>query len=74
MNTEMNLEEMKQFFLESSDEDFQERAEYIHPVDILDVLHEIEEEDIVERILNRFSDEQVALLLEFEEDEEKYEL
>jgi magnesium transporter len=74
MHTEMNLEEMKQFFLESTDEEFEEKAEFIHPVDILDVLHEIEEEDIVEKILNRFSDEQVALLLEFEEDEEKYEL
>ncbi len=74
MHTEMNLEEMKQFFLESTDEEFEEKAEFIHPVDILDVLHEIEEEEIVEKILNRFSDEQVALLLEFEEDEEKYEL
>ncbi len=74
MHTEMNLEEMKLFFLESTDEEFEEKAEFIHPVDILDVLHEIEEEEIVEKILNRFSDEQVALLLEFEEDEEKYEL
>ncbi|MBR5290674.1 MAG: magnesium transporter [Erysipelotrichaceae bacterium] len=74
MHTEMNLEDMKQFFLESTDEEFEEKAEFIHPVDILDVLHEIEEEEIVEKILNRFSDEQVALLLEFEEDEEKYEL
>ncbi len=74
MHSEMNLEEMKIFFLTCSDEEFEERAEFIHPVDILDVLHEIEEEEIVERILNRFSDEQVALLLDFEEDEEKYEL
>ena len=74
MHSEMNLEELKIFFLTCSDEEFEERAEYIHPVDILDVLHEIEEEEIVERILNRFSDEQVALLLDFEEDEEKYEL
>ena len=74
MHTEMNLEEMKQFFLESTDEEFEERAEFIHPVDILDVLHEIEDEETIEKILNRFSDEQVALLLEFEEDEEKYEL
>ena len=44
MHTEMNLEEMKQFFLESTDEEFEEKAEFIHPVDILDVLHEIEEE------------------------------
>ena len=56
MNTEMTPEEMKQFFLESTDEEFEEKAEFMHPVDILDALHEIEEEDLVEKILNRFSD------------------
>lgn len=71
MKTEMTKKDLKDFLLNSSDRDFADVIEYMHPVDILDTIHECSEEE-VEKILNRLSDEDVADLLEEEDDEERY--
>ncbi|MFI3284385.1 MAG: magnesium transporter [Erysipelotrichaceae bacterium] len=74
MNFENNLKSLKQFLLTSDDALFNENIEYVHPVDILDIIHDEEDEDVQTQILNRLPNETLALLIDFEEDEEKYEL
>lgn len=72
MQKEINLLELKDRLLGLEKTQLLEELDYIHPVDILAVLHEYP--DIAEDILDRFPDETIALLLDFEEDEDKYEL
>lgn len=70
MNLEMSKEELKDFLLHASDTDFEEIIEFIHPVDLLEIVHDNEKDAI--SILNRLSDEVIASLLDEEEDEDIY--
>ncbi len=70
MNIELPKEELKKFLLQSNDKDFNEMIEFIHPVDLLDILHESEEEASI--ILNRLPKEVIASLLDEEEDDDIY--
>ncbi|MEG0239574.1 magnesium transporter [Anaerorhabdus sp.] len=72
MNLEITKDELKNFLLNANDHDFQEMIEFIHPVDLLNIIHEYDDEAI--KILNRLSDEDIAHLLDEEDDEDIYEL
>lgn len=72
MNNENYLEDLRELLVTSDSKKLSVELEYIHPVDILEVLHEYPEDN--EIILEKLSDEQIAELLDFEEDEDKYEL
>ncbi len=72
MPSENDLNQLKEQLLHPDPSFIKEQLEYIHPVDILSVLHEFPNE--AESILNQLPDETIALLMDFEEDEDKYEL
>lgn len=72
MQKATETQDLKELLLNLDHAPLLEELEFIHPVDILTVLHEYPEEE--ETILNRLPDETIALLLDFEEDEDKYEL
>lgn len=72
MNLEISKQDLKNFLLNASDYDFQEMIEFVHPVDLLSIIHE-DDNDAV-KILNRLSDETIAHLLDEEEDEEIYDV
>lgn len=74
MSQEKNTSQLKEFLLNSSKDFFLENIEYVHPVDILDLIHNEENVEIQTTILNRLPNEMMAQLLDFEEDEDKYEL
>ncbi len=72
MEINFSQEQLKDFLLHSSENDFYDMIEYIHPVDLLEIIHEYEEHSF--HILNRLPKEVIASLLDEEEDEEIYEL
>ena len=72
MNCVMTKERLLEILLYGSDKELQEAINKIHPADILDIIHD-EENDFV-KILNRLPDWMIADIIEEEEDEEKYEI
>ncbi|MEG2798850.1 MAG: magnesium transporter, partial [Erysipelotrichaceae bacterium] len=72
MNLEISKQELKNFLLNANDYDFQEMIEFVHPVDLLSIIHENDDDAV--KILNRLSDETIAHLLDEEDDEDIYDL
>ena len=73
MENEVNINELRDILLDAPNETFNDIIDYIHPADILDVLHNSEEEDRL-RILQRLPEEIIADIIEEEDDEDKYSL
>lgn len=72
MNHNMIKDELYQLLIHETQEALMEMIENIHPADILDIVHEHPKD--AEYILNRLPDEILADIVEFEDDEDKYEL
>lgn len=72
MKLEISTQELKKFLLHANDQDFQEMIEFVHPVDLLSIIHE--DDDDAMKILNRLSDETIAHLLDEEDDEDIYDV
>lgn len=72
MKLKLSKEELLQKLLYSEGKEFNQIIENVHPVDILDVLHE--NEDKLYKILERLPDWLIADIIDEEEDEEKYEI
>lgn len=72
MKLEISKEELRKFLIAATDEQLAEIIEFIHPVDILEVLHEYKADE--EIIMKRLPPEILAEIVDEEEDEEKYEL
>ena len=72
MKLEMSKEELWNFLLHATDNQLAEMIEFIHPVDILEVIHEYKEDEDV--IMKRLPSEILAEIVDEEEDEEKYSL
>lgn len=73
MKTELNYKEfLEKLLMCTNEEEISELVEDIHPVDILDILHENEDDFL--KILDMLPEWFVADIVEEEEDEEKYEL
>ena len=70
MKLEISKEELRNFLLHATDEQLAEMIELIHPVDILEVIHEYKEDEDV--IMKRLPSEILAEIVDEEEDEEKY--
>ncbi len=68
----IDVNRIKEILLQADDIALQEALEFIHPVDILTVLHEFPEE--VEKLLDRLDNETIAELIDFEEDEDKIDI
>lgn len=73
MENEVNINELRDILLDAPNETYNDIIEYIHPADILDVLHNSEKEDRL-RILQRLPEEIIADIIEEEDDEDKYSL
>ena len=67
MNNELTKEELKDLLINANDEDFQAIIDYTHPVDLLEAIHKLDDED-AKIILNRFPDETLGRILEEEKD------
>lgn len=72
MKRKISKAELKQLLLKGNESEILEVIDTIHPVDILDILHE--DEDSASIILHHLSDEVIADIVEEEEDEDKYEI
>ena len=72
MKLEISKEELRNFLLHATDNQLAEMIEFIHPVDILEVIHEYKEDEDV--IMKRLPSEILAEIVDEEEDEEKYSL
>lgn len=72
MKLEINKEELLELLLNGTDSEINELIEDIHPADILDILHDNEEE--LFNILNRFPEWMIADIIDEEDEEEKYEI
>ena len=72
MKLNMNKEELRKFLLHAPQDRIMKYIEGIHPVDILDILREDEEDR--KDILNRLSEKCIASIIDEAEDEEKYEI
>ena len=72
MKKELNEKDLLEKLLNYTQEELEEKIEDIHPADVLDLLHD--NEDDFFKILKRFPDWFIAAILEEEEDEEKYEI
>lgn len=72
MKRKLTKEELKQLLLQGSDEEIEAVISDIHPVMILDLLHE--DSDSAAAYLAHLSDEVIADIVEEEDDEDKYEL
>ena len=73
MKTELNYKEfLEKLLMCTNEEEISELVEDIHPADILDILHENEDDFL--KILDMLPEWFVADIVEEEEDEEKYEL
>lgn len=72
MKEELNEKDLLERLLNYTQEELEEKIEDIHPADVLDLLHD--NEDDFFKILKRFPDWFIAAILEEEEDEEKYEI
>lgn len=76
MNEEIieNKNELLELLLHGNDEDIQTIMHSVHPADILDLIHTVEDDIDIKLILERLPDELIADILEQEDDEEKYPL
>lgn len=72
MKRKLTKEELKQLLLHGGDEEIQTVISDIHPVMILDLLHE--DIETAPAYLSHLSDEVIADIVEEEDDEHKYEL
>ena len=72
MKEELNEKDLLERLLNYTQEELEEKIEDIHPADVLDLLHD--NEDDFFKILKRSPDWFIAAILEEEEDEEKYEI
>lgn len=72
MKRKLTKAELKQLLLHGSEEEIQAVIPDIHPVMILDLLHEDSEDAL--QYLAHLSDEMIADIVEAEDDEDKYEL
>lgn len=72
MNLEMTEKKLLEILLYGTDKELEEIIEDIHPADILDAIHEDEED--MDKILNRLPEWMIAAVIEEEDDEEKYKL
>lgn len=72
MKLEINKEGLLELLLKGTDSEINELIEDIHPADILDILHDNEEE--LFNILNRFPEWMIADIIDEEDEEEKYEI
>lgn len=72
MKRKITNEELKQLLLDGNEEAIQAVIDDIHPVVILDLIHE--DEANASALLAHLSDEVIADIVEAEEDEDKYEL
>ena len=73
MNLEMTEKRLLKILIHGTDKELAEIIEDIHPADILDAIHENENE--VGKILNRLPEWMIAAVIEEEDDdEEKYKL
>ena len=70
MKLEISKEELRNFLLHATDEQLSEMIEFIHPVDILEVIHEYKADE--DQIMKRLPSEILAEIVDEEEDEEKY--
>lgn len=69
MCAEINVEDL---LLHGTKQQIEAMIRFIHPVDILDVLHSHEDEAV--QILEKLPDEMIGAIIDEEEDEDKYEL
>ena len=72
MKEELNEKDLLERLLNYTQEELEEKIEDIHPADVLDLLHD--NEDDFFKILKRLPDWFIAAILEEEDDEEKYEI
>ena len=72
MKKELNEKDLLEKLLNYTQEELEEKIEDIHPADVLDLLHD--NEDDFFKILKRLPDWFIAAILEEEDDEEKYEI
>lgn len=72
MKKELNEKDLLEKLLNYTQEELAEKIEDIHPADVLDLLHD--NEDDFFKILKRLPDWFIAAILEEEDDEEKYEI
>lgn len=72
MEKNVNKEELKKLLLNGKTTEIEKIIEYIHPADILDILHE--DPTHVKRLLERLPNEIVADIIEQEEVKEQYDL
>ena len=72
MKKELNEKDLLERLLNYTQEELEEKIEDIHPADVLDLLHD--NEDDFFKILKRLPDWFIAAILEEEDDEEKYEI
>lgn len=72
MNKEMTKNRLLEILLSGTDEELAEIIEDVHPADILDIIHE--EENNLAKILKRLPDWMITDIIEEEDDSEKYEL
>lgn len=70
MKLEISKEELRNFLLHATDDQLAEMIEFIHPVDILEVIHEYKDDEDV--IMKRLPSDILAEIVDEEEDEEKY--
>ena len=69
MKKELNEKDLLEKLLNYTQEELEEKIEDIHPADVLDLLHD--NEDDFFKILKRLPDWFIAAILEEEDDEEK---
>ncbi|MFQ9673902.1 MAG: magnesium transporter [Clostridium paraputrificum] len=72
MKKQLNEKDLLEKLLNYTQEELEEKIEDIHPADVLDLLHD--NEDDFFKILKRLPDWFIAAILEEEDDEEKYEI
>lgn len=72
MKRKITQAELLDILLNKSKKDIEAIIDTIHPADILDILHE--DKDIAQTILNKLPYEMIADIVEYEDDEDKYEL
>ena len=72
MKEELNEKDLLKRLLNYTQEELEEKIQDIHPADVLDLLHD--NEDDFFKILKRLPDWFIAAILEEEDDEEKYEI
>lgn len=72
MKRMLEKEQLLEILLKGTKEEILNIIDTIHPADILDILHEDEEEAF--KILSKLPDEMIAAVIEHEEDSEKYDI